>query len=280
MTPAVCVVGSVNLDIVVAVGHHPAPGETVAGTTRTDHHGGKGANQAVAAARAGARTSVVGRVGDDDAGRALRQGLHLEGVDTALLGTDPVAPSGTALIAVAADGENTIIVVAGANGQVGEDDVQRGHEVIAEADVVLLGHEVPDAAIAAAARTARGTVVLNPAPARAVAPDVLQRVGVLVPNRTELAQLSGREGAPEVLARELHHTVVVTLGAEGALLVTRDAPAVHVPAPQVAARDTTGAGDCFCGTLAARLAHGDTLADATARAVAAAAESVTRPGAR
>jgi ribokinase len=275
----VCVVGSVNLDVVVAVPHHPAPGETVLGGDRAEHHGGKGANQAVAAARAGRPVAFVGRVGDDEIGGRLRAELEREGIDVTHLGTDPQARSGVALIAVDAAGENTIIVSPGANGRVGPDDVAAAADVLNDARVTLLGHEVPDSAVAAAAHVAGGLVVLNPAPARPVTADVLARVDVLVPNRGELAALAGGDGDPAQLAQRLGRPAVVTLGADGALVVA-DGRSERVPAPAVDVVDTTGAGDTFCGALAAALAGGAELAEAARAAVEAAARSVTWAGAR
>lgn len=279
MSAEVVVVGSVNLDIVVGVDHHPVPGETVIGGERVDRHGGKGANQAVAAARAGRRVAFVGRVGDDAAGAFLRAGLEDAGVDVTHLRTDSGTSSGAALIAVSKSGENTIIVSPGANGAVGAEDVADAHAVIAGATVVLLGHEVPASAVRAAANAATGLVVLNPAPARPVPRAILERVDVLVPNAGELIALAGRDGDPAQLAAALHRAVVVTLGAEGALVVA-GAEAEHLPAPAVDVVDTTGAGDAFCGALAAALAGGATLGDAARTAIAVAADSVTRPGAR
>jgi len=277
---SIAVVGSVNLDIVVAVEHHPAPGETVLGGDRADLPGGKGANQAVAAARLGQEVAIVGRVGDDDAGRGLREGLQDEGVDVRFLRDDSDTPSGVALIAVAPDGENTIIVSPGANGRVSAEDVAGAGELLAEAAVTLLQLEIPEDAVAAAVAAAGGTVVLNPAPARPVDPAVLAHVDVLVPNRGELHLLAG-PGEPADAARRLAgpRAVVVTLGADGALVVEGDR-AEHVATPAADALDTTGAGDAFCGALADALARGAALVEATRWGVAAAALSVARPGAQ
>lgn len=283
----IAVVGSINLDIVVEIERLPAPGETVVGGDRRELPGGKGANQAVAAARLGAEVAFVGRVGADAAGRRLRAGLQDEGVDVAYL-RDDHAPSGVALIAVDRAGENSIVVSPGANARVGADDVEAARAVLAGAKVVLLQHEVPDAAVQAAIAAARRTVVLNPAPARAlVAP-----VDVLVPNRGELAALAGRAGDPAELARGLvgadpragtpraaAGAVVVTLGAEGALVVEGER-VERVAAPRVDAVDTTGAGDTFCGALAQALADGAALVEAARWATWAAAASVTRLGAQ
>jgi ribokinase len=276
----IAVVGSVNLDIVIGVERHPAPGETVLGGDRTDLSGGKGANQAVAAARLGQEVAIVGRVGADAAGQRLRDGLRAEGVDVGHLREDPDARSGVALIAVAPDGENTIIVSPGANGRVGAEDVGTASGLLADAAVTVVQLEIPEDAVRAAAQAAGGTFVLNPAPARDLDADVLARVDVLVPNRGELELLAG-PGDPADAARRLAGpgAVVVTLGADGALVVEGDR-AEHVPAHPVDVVDTTGAGDTFCGALADALARGASLVEAARWGVAAAGLSVTRSGAQ
>jgi ribokinase len=286
MSGDVAVVGSVNLDLIVRVERHPAPGETVLGGDYVSLPGGKGANQAVAAARLGRQVAIVGRVGADDHGRRLRATLRAEGVDSRLLADDPEAPTGLALIAVAGDGENTIVVSPGANGRVGPGDIARAGDVLERAAVTLVQHEIPEPAVAAAVHAAGGMVVLNPAPARTVDPRVLARVDVLVPNRTELAVLAGAPmpaGPNDAasLAARVHgpRTVVVTLGAEGALVLT-GARVEHVPAPAVAVVDTTGAGDAFCGALADALAGGADVVEAVRWGVRVAAASVTHPGAQ
>jgi ribokinase len=271
----IAVVGSINLDLVVPVARHPAPGETVIGGDRAELPGGKGANQAVAAARLGAEVALVGRVGADEAGRRLRDGLAQEGVDVEHVREDPDAPTGMALIAVDGAGENTIVVSPGANARVGEDDVGAAGELLAGAPVMLVQHEIPRSAVAAAVRAAGGTVVLNPAPARELVPGV----DVVVPNRVELAALAG-DGPPEAVAARLDaRAVVVTLGAEGALVV-EGGRAEAIAAPRVEAVDTTGAGDAFCGALAEALARSAAVAEAARWAVRVAAASVTRHGAQ
>jgi ribokinase len=274
---AVVVVGSINLDIVVAVERHPAPGETVIGGDRRELPGGKGANQAVAAARLGAATAMVGRVGADEAGRRMRDNLEREGVGVASVREDDEAPTGVALIAVDARGENTIVVSPGANARLDARDVEAAREVLEGAAVTLVQHEVPPAAVRAAIARAGGTVVLNPAPARSLD----GAVHVLVPNRGELEALAGRGGDPEALARGLAgaRAVVVTLGAQGALVVEGER-AERIAAPEVSAVDTTGAGDTFCGALAQALAEGAALVEAARWATRAAAISVTRAGAQ
>ncbi len=290
--PRVVVVGSANLDIVVPVPHHPVTGETVMGGDHALVPGGKGANQAVAAARQGAAVSFVGRVGDDDAGVSLRASLEESGVDTTHLAVDDDAPSGIALIGVDAEGDNAIVVSPGANARVDSADVDGASVVLTDAAVALLQLEVPIdtvTAAAVAATAAGGTVVLNPAPAPAVPgtlpADLLTRVDVLVPNAIELAQLTGSDPSGDVqalaaTARLLDvETVVVTRGADGALVVTAD-DAVEVPAPTITPVDTTGAGDSFCGTLAAALARGATIIEAVHAAVHAGSIAATRAGAQ
>jgi ribokinase len=248
--------------------------------------GGKGANQAVAAARLERRVALIGRVGADDPGRSLRATLDAEGVDTRELVDDPEAPTGVALIAVAADGDNTIVVSPGANGRVGPRDVARAGELLRRAAVTLIQQEIPEAAVAAAVRAAGGTVVLNPAPARRVDPSVLARVDVLVPNRGELAILAGAavprttNDAAALAARlEGRAAVIVTLGADGALVLA-GTHVEHVTAPAVDAVDTTGAGDAFCGGLADALAGGAEVVEAARWGVRVAAASVAHPGAQ
>jgi ribokinase len=286
-SPTVAVVGSLNLDIVVPVPHHPAPGETVLGGDHFRNPGGKGANQAVAAARLGQATAMVGRVGDDDPGQTLLEALRADGVDTSGVLVTKDAPSGIALIAVDDRGENAIVVSPGANARVTVADVGGAAGTLAAAAVTLLQLEVPQQAVAQAARLSRGLVLLNPAPAPAepLPAELLSEVDVLVPNRLELAGLVG--GAVpatldevEAMARALGRpAVVVTLGPDGALVVETEESA-HVLAPEVEAVDTTAAGDSFCGALADALVRGQALADAVGWAVRAAAITCTRPGAQ
>ena len=283
--PNVVVLGSANLDIVVPVPHHPATGETVLGGHHDRIPGGKGANQAVAAARLGARVAMVGRVGSDDAGGTLRTALQEAGVDCRYLAVDGLAPSGLALIGVDGGGDNAIIVSPGANDRIGPDDVAAAAPLLASAAVTLVQLEVPAMAVEAAVAASGGKVVLNPAPASLLSAALLERVDVLVPNRIELAQLAGSAeasglAAVEEMARGLPvPTVVVTLGADGALLVA-GGDAVVLPAPPVEVVDTTGAGDAFCGAIAEALARGVAIDEATARAVHAGSLATTRRGAQ
>lgn len=284
--PSVVVVGSLNLDVVVRTPSHPRPGETVLGHDHAEYPGGKGANQAVAAARLGARTAMLGRVGDDAAADRLRTSLAEAGVDlTALLAT-PGVRTGAAFITVDDAGENTIVVSSGANARLSAADVDAQRDLLASADVCLLQLEVADEVVRQAVRATGGRVVLNPAPARDLPSEVLAGVDVLVPNEGELALLAGRtESASDpdelaALARSLAvPTVVVTLGARGALVVA-DERVEHLPAPEVEVVDTTAAGDTFCGALAAALVRGDDVVTATRWAVAASALSVQQEGAQ
>jgi ribokinase len=281
----IAVVGSANLDLVVRVDAVPLVGETVLGGDLAQIPGGKGANQAVGAARLGRRVAMVGRVGDDPAGATLRCALEDSGVETAALLTTPDAPSGVALIAVQADGDNAIVVSPGANGRVTPADVGAA-DVVRTATVVLLQAEIPIDAVLEAARMAEGTVVWNPAPAPDDVPmELLEHVDVLVPNQTELAALAGHDGpvdaamAAKLAARLPSASVVVTLGAEGALVVVGD-HAVHVPAPRVTPVDTTAAGDSFCAALADKLVDGEDLVGATQWATRVGAATTLRPGAQ
>lgn len=286
MALEIVVVGSCNLDLVVGVEHVPLVGETVLGGDLQQIPGGKGANQAVAAARLGRAVSMVGRVGDDDAGVRLRGSLEAEGIDAATVLTTPDVPSGVAFIAVQADGDNSIVVSPGANGHVTPDDVVAA-DVVAAAPVLLLQAEIPLAATIEAARVAQGLVIWNPAPAPrdGVPLELLESVDVLVPNQTELALLAGHAGPvgpPEAirLASQLPAaSVVVTLGSKGALAVA-GGDAVHVPAPDVRPVDTTAAGDSFCGALADRLFAGDDLVAAVRWAVRVGAATTLRAGAQ
>lgn len=279
------VVGSANLDVVVPVDRHPRPGETVIGSDHYRAAGGKGANQAVACARLGVSTGLVGCLGDDDVGATLRQALRDDHVDLTHLSSLDDTPSGLALIVVDRWGENTIVVSPGANARLSPEHVAAAP--LRDAAAVLLQLEVPLAAVTAAATAAHGLVVLNPAPAAALPEALLRRTDVLVPNRGELALLAGAEGEPTTsdevidLVRTLHgpERVVVTLGSDGAVVV-EPGTATHVAALPVAAVDATAAGDAFCAALTVALLEGAGLDAATRWATAAAAITVTREGAQ
>jgi ribokinase len=286
----VAVVGSLNADLTLLVDRLPGPGETVLSSAPgTVGFGGKGGNQAAAAAAFGADVTMIGRIGDDDIGQGIRGDLRERGVDVSGVRITPGARSGGATIAVNPAGENLILVDPGANGQLSPADIDP--DVLNRAAAVLLQLEIPAQTVSAAVSMASAPVVLNPAPAAPLSAGLLAQVSVLVPNQTELALLAGAAPpaasagleATVALARELPGDldVVVTLGAGGALVVPRGGgPATHIGAPRVAAVDATGAGDCFCGTLAVSLAGGASLAEAARVSVAAAALSVTVAGAR
>ena len=286
--PRVVVVGSSNTDMVVRAPHLPAPGETVLGGEFAMLPGGKGANQAVAAARLGGRVSFVARVGADVFGDNAVRGFEAEGIVTDRIVRDPAAPSGVALIGVDQQrGENAIIVAPGANGRLSPDDIARAADVIRSADAVLCQLEIPVETVAAAltlARDAGVLTVLNPAPAQALPPELLANVSLLTPNEAEAAFLAGGAGSPAEAARELRGrgvgTVIVTLGAAGALIVSENGEQ-HIAGRRVAnVVDTTAAGDCFTGALAVALGEKHSLEYAVHFANAAAALSVTRLGAQ
>ena len=284
---SVTVVGSLNEDVLVAVDRLPGRGETVVGRSRELAPGGKGANQAAAAARLGPAVAMVGRVGDDPAGNRQRAALAAGGVDVGGVLTTPGEPTGTATIPVeSGTGENLIVVVPGANAALTPADVEV--DAVRQADVLLLQLEVPMDTVCAAAAATTAYVVLTPAPPQPLPRELLRLVDVLVPNEHELVQLTGAAASDRTdaelaaLARSIAGpVVVVTLGARGALLVRRDgAPALLQAPPAVTAVDTTGAGDCFSGALAQALAAGADLPAAVRFAVTAAALSTTGPGAR
>jgi ribokinase len=281
--PLVQVVGSVNVDLVVSAARLPGPGETVAGGTFARHGGGKGANQAVAAARLGARVRLVGAVGDDELGEGSLGLLEREGVDVSAVERLERVPTGVALIVVDEAGENQIAVASGANAELGA--ASAGRAVEPDGGVVLLGLEVGDEAVlsgALAAREAGLALVLDPAPARPLGDELLGLAPLLTPNAAEACALAGvsePEAAARVLARRSGAPVVVTLGAHGALVIDGTSME-HVPALRLRSVDSTGAGDAFAGALACELATGAELSAAVRFAVAAAGLSTLEHGAR
>jgi ribokinase len=288
MTGSLIVVGAINVDLVVAADRLPAPGETVVGARLERHGGGKGANAAVAAARAGAAVRLVGAVGADEHGAGALDELRAQGVDVRDVAVLDAEPTGVALIVVDPHGENQIAVAAGANYALSAEHVRHA---ISAAGCVLVSTEIPgDAVIAAvAAATSTGTpCVLNPAPVIPAVVELLGRGPVLTPNATEILDLAATLGFDsaeprKAAARVMERTgapVVVTLGAEGALVLVPGSEPEHVPPRATTARDTTGAGDTFNGVLAARLAAGEELRAAARAAVAAASLSVAHVGAR
>jgi len=286
----VLVVGSSNTDMVIRVSRIPRPGETVLGGEFAMAAGGKGANQAVAAARAGGRVTFIARVGDDLFGSRALESFEAGGLDTRFVFRTPGTPSGIALINVDERGENSISVASGANSLLSAGDIEKAGEAFAGADILLLQLETPLEAVRSAAGKARDLglpVILNPAPARTLDPGLLGLITVLTPNEHEAEFLTGvpvrddigaREAAARLRARGVAQ-VVVTLGARGvhASSVGFEGP---IPAFRVDPVDTTAAGDVFNGALAVALAEKMILSDALRFAQAAAAISVTRPGAQ
>ncbi|KPI12587.1 ribokinase [Actinobacteria bacterium OK006] len=278
----IAVLGSTNMDLVAYVAKSPQRGETVTGREFRTIPGGKGANQAVAAAHAGADVSMIGAVGADTFGSQLRTTLEHSGVDTDHLRTTE-GPSGTAHIVVDDEGGNEIVVIPGANGTV--DHLAPGDEaLIAGADALLLQLEIPLAAVLAGAEAARRhgvRTILTPSPVQSLPPELLASIDLLVPNEHEAAALTGltdpRDAATALLDQVPE--VVVTLGAAGSLYASRGAEPFTMPAPRVTAVDSTGAGDTFVGTLAVALAEGRPMRAALAWASTAASMSVQRPGA-
>jgi len=284
----VFVAGSINMDVVATADRHPRVGETVAGREVLYFPGGKGANQAVAAARLGAKTILIGRLGKDAFGAELRAFLGAQGVDLGSV-READTHSGTAIITVAAS-DNTIVVIPGSNGLVSADDV--ADAPLTKGDVAVSQFEIPLPTIAAffqRARSAGSTTVLNPAPAQKMSGELLALVDILVLNETELGFLAGRELSDDdeaakiiAVARQLQaradQTICITLGKRGVLALA-GSEEFTVPGRAVKAVDTTGAGDCFVGALASQLADGVQLRAALAFANAAASISVQRMGA-
>jgi ribokinase len=287
----VIVVGSINVDLVVTADRLPAPGETVIGGRFSQHHGGKGGNQAVAAARLGADVRFVGAVGDDPFGEQARAALAAEGIDLAELRTLPGEATGVALILVDARGENSIAVASGANAAVTEAHVEAAFAAIRPGvgDVVLVGHEVRTVSAQTAltlGRAAGATTILNPAPATGLTTATLAEADIVTPNDGELDVLAltvggvgGSDAVAGLLGAGAGRAYLVSLGAAGAELTTSDGRTA-IPALDVEAVDTVGAGDTLNGALAAGLAAGLDLESAARRAVAAASLAVTRAGAR
>ena len=285
--PSVVVVGSVNADLVVSVARLPRAGETVAGGTFARHGGGKGANQAVAAARAGARVAMVGAVGADDLGDEALRELTAEGIDVSAVERLDGVATGVAAIVVDEAGENQIAVASGANAQLDTRVVSRSLTRLLDElppGVVLLGHEVSEEVVVTGIKASRAgwMPVLNPAPARPLPDGVLDAV-LLTPNADEARELTGEQdieaAARALRARTGMAPVLVTLGGDGALLL-HEGVAERLPAMQVDVVDTTGAGDTLNGALAAELAAGRSLRDAARFALAAATLSTRAPGAR
>jgi ribokinase len=284
------VVGSLNMDLIVRTPHLPRPGETILGNDFMTAPGGKGANQAVAAAKLGAAVQMVGRVGGDDFGRALRENLRAADVDDRCVSTENSAGTGIAIIEVDNEGQNTIVVAPGANALVTRADIDAARSIIASSQAVIAQLEIPLDTVEYALSTARAAhvlTILNPAPAQALSTELLSLVDLLVPNESEAALLTGIEATDDVsteqAAQQLHergaHAVVITLGARGALALSAG-KTWRIPPIHVAAIDATAAGDAFVGALATAYAAQRDLDAALREASAAGALAATRRGAQ
>jgi ribokinase len=288
----VIVFGSINMDLVVRAPRLPARGETLSGDNFFTAPGGKGANQAVACARLGATTRMVGRVGGDVFGSALRESLSDNGVDVARVRVGAGGSSGVALITVDAQADNTIVIVPGANGTIGFDDVARIDPLLRDSRLLLLQLEVPLESVIAAAGVAHDhglTVILDPAPARPLTPELYGLVDILTPNETEAAALTGLTldsdaavaKAAALLQTRGARNVIIKLGGRGAYVrLVGSSEGTFRRAFKVKAIDTVAAGDAFNGGLAAALAEGRSLDEAVSWGMATGAISVTRPGAQ
>lgn len=287
---SITVIGSTNTDMVIKTTRLPLPGETILGGDFLMNPGGKGANQAVAAARLNGKVTLVAKTGGDVFGREAKKLFLAENLNTEFLFSDPEAPSGIALITVNEQGENCIVVAPGANARLVREDIDKAATALRDAEIILMQLEIPlDTVIYATEMAVRAgkKVILNPAPAQPLPPELLKMIYMITPNETEAELLSGiavtDQSSAISAARVLLHkgikVVVITLGSKGALLVT-DELCELVPSLAVKVVDTTAAGDCFNGALAVALSEGAGLVEAIAFANKAAAISVTRMGAQ
>src|SRR5688572_10574917 len=285
--PDILVIGSLNIDLVVRAARFPQPGETISGDDLQTLPGGKGANQAMAAARLGASVSMLGRVGKDNFGGSLLDNLQSNSVDTKLVQRDD-ASTGTAISIVDSNGQNSIVLSAGANGNVSDADVKT--VAFSDFNLLLLQLEIPIETVLSAARRAKESglrVLLNPAPARALPDELISLPDFLVPNETELSLLtnqpvndiSSAEKAAKILFDSGAQTVIVTLGANGALLVTKEI-VKHIPPFKVNVVDTTAAGDAFIGGFASGLLQNKSLEESVRYGCACGALATTKFGAQ
>lgn len=284
------VVGSSNTDMVIKTSKLPVPGETILGGNFFMNPGGKGANQAVAAARLGGKVSFIAKIGDDVFGKQAQKLFGSENINTQYLVTDPDHPSGVALITVDEKGENCIVVASGSNGYLIQSDIDLAREEILESDIVLMQLEIPLETVIHVANIAFDAgkkVILNPAPAFQITDELLSKLYLITPNETEAELISGipvKDIDSAILAaRNLYDrgvkVVIITLGSKGALLFTGK-EAKLIPSPKVVAVDTTAAGDVFNGAIAVAISNGMELEKAVEFACKAAAISVTRMGAQ
>ena len=286
----IAVIGSSNTDMVIKTTKLPAPGETIMGGDFFMNPGGKGANQAVAAARLGGKVSLIAKTGDDLFGKQARLIFESDQINTGFLVTDPNHPSGVALITVDGHGENCIVVAPGSNSYLNNSDIDLAREEILQSNLILMQLEVPVETVEYAANIAYQAgikVILNPAPAAKISDDLLSKLYMITPNETEAELISGipvQDVDSAVLAAQNLYNrgvkvVIITLGSKGALIYTGDKGTL-VPSPKVEAIDTTAAGDVFNGAIAVAISEGLTLEKAVEFACKAAAISVTRMGAQ
>ncbi len=286
----VLVVGSSNTDMVIKTQNFPAPGETILGGRFLMNAGGKGANQAVAAARLGGLVTFVGKIGDDIFGKQAVQQLEDEGINVDFVAVDPENPSGVALITVDRKGENSIVVAPGSNGTLSPEDFNKAMAVLSDSEFVLMQLEIPIPTVEYIANLAaqkQKKVILNPAPAAQLSDELLKNLYIITPNETEAELLTGIKVTNEQSALKaatfLHdkgiEIVIITMGSAGAFLLANGKPEI-IPAPKVEAVDTTAAGDTFNGALVVALSEGKTIQESIAFANKAAAISVTRIGAQ
>ncbi len=288
--PSIVVIGSSNTDMVIKTDHLPGPGETILGGTFLMNPGGKGANQAVAAARMGGNISFICKTGEDVFGKQSVRLFQEEGINTSFLISDPVMPSGVALITVDRNGENCIVVASGANANLHPSDLLPTLKILTESSMVLLQLEIPletVSYVAAFAFKKNIPVILNPAPACALPDILLKNISILTPNKTEAEMLTGiliddipsaKQAAQKIKDRGVK-TVIITLGSKGALVFDKNV-FTEIPALSVTAVDTTAAGDTFNGSLVVALSEGKNIIEATKYACKASAISVTRIGAQ
>ena len=286
----IVIVGSCNTDMVIKADRLPIPGETVLGGTFFMNPGGKGANQAVAAARMGGNVTLISKTGNDVFGKQSVMLYNTENIKTDYIFSDPKNPSGVALITVDSFGENCIVVASGANASLSPSDIDTAAEAIVSADIVLMQLEIPIDTVEYVAEMANSKgikVILNPAPARALSDKLLKNVYILIPNKSEAEILSGIKvtdrqtaiQAADIISAKGVDIVIITLGSQGAIIKQHNE--VHfVEAVKVEAVDTTAAGDVFCGTVCVGLSEGKTVIEAVEMAARASAITVTRMGAQ
>ncbi len=290
MQRKIVVIGSCNTDMVINMDHLPLPGETLIGGEFFMNSGGKGANQAVAAARLGGNVSFIAKVGNDPFGKRALEQYRAEGIDVKHILTDPEQPSGVALIMVDAQGENSIAVASGANAHLTTKDIDNAKEILSRADIVLMQLETPITTVEHAANVAKRSgakVILNPAPAQPLPESLLQNLYILIANETEAEFISGTQitdmdsvaRAADILCDKGVEKVVITLGSRGAFVKERG-NYHQIPGLKVKAVDATAAGDTFCGALCVALAEGKNLTEAVTFANRCAAVTVTRMGAQ